>query len=186
MWVEWKILATMLSNEQNGFKATICTLHNLEAMLWKYSINITPIWWFHCLESTKVVHICLLPPSTLKGTTMKVNTFLCHIVAPDETWALVANEGKWQWNKLCNWGSPHPKKFGQNPEGSQWCWLSRMMLTVLPSTMWIQSTNRKFWENHLHPAVQQKQPHSSADTPPLLMHENTCCHVIRLWTGLLT
>jgi len=37
----------MLSNEQNGFKATICTSHSLEAMLWMYmySMIVTPIWW---------------------------------------------------------------------------------------------------------------------------------------------
>ena len=35
----------MLSNEQNGFKATICISHNLEAMLWMYSMIATPIWW---------------------------------------------------------------------------------------------------------------------------------------------
>lgn len=88
----------------------------------------------------------LLPPSTFNGTTVIVNTFLCHTVAPDEIWALVGNEGKWQWNKLCNWGSPHPKKFGWN-----WRWLSCMIVMVLPSTiqyqtikMWIQSTTTSF------------------------------------------
>ena len=35
----------MLSNEQNGFKSTICTSHSLEAMLWMYSMSVTHIWW---------------------------------------------------------------------------------------------------------------------------------------------
>jgi len=48
----------------------------------------------HCLKSTKV--LLPLPPSTFNDTTMIVNTFLCHTVAPDEIWALVGNEGKWQ------------------------------------------------------------------------------------------
>lgn len=94
----------------------------------------------------------LLPPSTFNWTTMRVNIFLCHTVAPDETWELVVNVGKWQWDKVGNWGSPHPKKFGQNPEGSQWWWLSHMILIVLPSTiqsqkikMWNQSTITRFW-----------------------------------------
>jgi len=42
-----------------------------------------------------------------------------------------------------------------------------------------------FLQNHLQPAEQQKQPHSSTGTPPLMMHKNAHCHVTRLGTGLL-
>jgi hypothetical protein len=44
---------------------------------------------------------------------------------------------------------------------------------------------RKFLENHLHPAEQQKQPHSSTGIPPPMMHKNAHCHVTRLGTGLV-
>jgi hypothetical protein len=44
---------------------------------------------------------------------------------------------------------------------------------------------RKFLENHLQPAEQQKQPHSSTGTPAPMMHKNAHCHVTRLGTGLL-
>lgn len=37
----------------------------------------------------------------------------------------------------------------------------------------------------LHPAEQQKEPHSSTGTPPLMMHKNAHCHVKRLGAGLL-
>jgi len=44
---------------------------------------------------------------------------------------------------------------------------------------------RKFLQNHLQPAEQRKQPHSSTGIPPLMMHKNAHCHVTRLGTGLL-
>jgi hypothetical protein len=89
----------MLSNEQNGFKVTTGTSHSLEAMLWMYSICysyvvVDSIRTSHCFGNKKVVHM-LLPPSTFNCTTMTV-AFLWHTVAPDETWALVGNVGKWQ------------------------------------------------------------------------------------------
>jgi len=79
---------------------------------------------------------------------MIVYTFLCHIVVPDEIWALVGDEEKWQWNKqTVQLRLSHSKKFGQTPERSQWWWLSHMIVMVLPSTiqsqtikMWLQST----------------------------------------------
>jgi hypothetical protein len=63
VWVESKIVATMLSNEPNGFKATIRTSHSLEAMLWMYSMIVTPKWTDTkvCeLIAVKVIHISLL------------------------------------------------------------------------------------------------------------------------------
>jgi hypothetical protein len=136
--------------------------------------------WKHKNKPLPRKHKCgthmLLPPSTFNGTTITVNTFLYHTVDPDEIWALVGNESKWQWNKLRNWGSPHPKKFGQNPEGSQWWWLSHMIVMVLPSTiqsqsikMWIQSTTASFWR-----IICIQQSNKSNHIPVQVLHHLWC------------